>query len=191
MGLVSLASRKLQTVAMTRFAAFLASVFAVVAVFLGTIGVYAVLAFGVAQRRRELAIRPALGANRRVIIGDVIRKALGLTAVGVMMALVATRLLAGLVSALLGAEPDSVRTFGMASALMLLIALVAAPPAQRSAPSESISRPSCGRDSKSSNHSAGLLGPTRIARSISAAVEGRPFVKVSAPCAVTSSISSI
>lgn len=126
-GLVPLASRMLQTVAMTGFAAFLASVFAVVAVLLGTIGVYAVLAFGVAQRRRELAIRLALGAERRAIVGDVIRKALGLTAVGVLMALLATRLLTGLLSALLvGAQPNGAGTFAAAGGLMLLVALLAA-----------------------------------------------------------------
>lgn len=126
-GLVSLESRMLQTVAMTRFAAFLASVFAVVAVLLGTIGVYAILAFGVAQRRREFAIRLALGADRSSIIGNVIRKALGLAGGGVVIALVAARLLVGLLSALLvGAEAHDARAFAVAGILMMIVALVAA-----------------------------------------------------------------
>jgi putative ABC transport system permease protein len=124
----------LQTVAMTRFAAFLASVFAVVAVLLGTVGVYAVLAFGVAQRRREFAIRLALGADRRAIIGGVMRQALGLTAAGVILALLATRLLVDVLSALLvGADAHDARVFAAAGVLMLLVALVAAAgPALRS-----------------------------------------------------------
>lgn len=126
-GLVSLESRMLQTVAMKRFAAFLASVFAIVAVLLGTVGVYAILAFGVAQRRREIAIRLTLGAERRTIIGDVIGKALGLTVAGVVMAVVATRLLVDVLSSLLvGAEVHDARTFVAAAVLMVLVALIAA-----------------------------------------------------------------
>ena len=126
-GLEPLESRMLETVAMTRFAAFLASVFAVVAVLLGTVGVYAVLAFGVAQRRREFAIRLALGAERGAIVGSVIRQALALTGAGVILALFATRLLVEVLSALLvGADPHNVSTFVVAGMLMLVVALVAA-----------------------------------------------------------------
>jgi ABC-type antimicrobial peptide transport system permease subunit len=124
----------LQTIAMTRFAAFLASVFAIVAVLLGTVGVYAVLAFGVAQRRREFAIRLALGAERRAIIGNVIRRAVTLAGAGVVTALLAARLLVDVLSALLvGADAHDGRTFLVASVLMVLVALFAAiDPALRS-----------------------------------------------------------
>jgi putative ABC transport system permease protein len=117
----------MQTIAMTRFAAFLASVFAIVAVLLGTIGVYAVLAFGVAQRRREFAIRLALGAHRRVVIGGVIRKSLGLTGAGVAIGLLATGLIVVARSALLvGADAHDTLTFVGAGASMMLVGLIAA-----------------------------------------------------------------
>ena len=126
-GLLSLDERMMQTVAMTRFAAFLASVFAIVAVLLGTIGVYAVLAFGVVQRRREFAIRLALGAERRSVIGGVLRKSLGLTGAGVAIGLVATWVIANGLSALLvGADAHDLRTFIAAGVMMVLVGLVAA-----------------------------------------------------------------
>jgi len=126
-GLVPLDDLMMQTVAMTRFAAFLASVFAVVAVLLGTIGVYAVLAFGVVQRRREFAIRLALGADRRAVIGGVLRKSLGLTAAGVAIGLIATWLIVdGLSALLVGADAHDLRTFAAAGVLMVLVGLMAA-----------------------------------------------------------------
>lgn len=101
--------------------------FAVVAVFVGTIGVCAILAFGVAQRRGEFAIRLALGAERGSIVGDVIRRALGLAGVGIVLALLATRLLDGALSALLaGADPHDARAFVAAGMLMLFVVFVAA-----------------------------------------------------------------
>ena len=126
-GLVTLDDLMMQTVAMTRFAAFLASLFAIVAVLLGTIGVYAVLAFGVVQRRREFAIRLALGADRRAVIGGVLRKSLGLTGAGVAIGVVATWLIDDALSALLvGADAHDVRTFAAAGVLMVFVGLIAA-----------------------------------------------------------------
>ena len=58
-----------------RLSAFLVSVFGAGALFLASVGLYAVLAYVVRQRRRELAIRHALGATPSRLRGLVVRQA--------------------------------------------------------------------------------------------------------------------
>jgi len=85
-----LATRIRASVAPTRFYAVLASVFAVIAVTLGAIGIYGLLTDAVIRRRRELGIRVALGASARTVVGDVIGDAARLAALGVGVGLVAS-----------------------------------------------------------------------------------------------------
>ena len=71
---------------------------AAVTLLLGVVGIYGVIAYVVAQRRREVAIRMALGADARVVIGLFVRHgiatvALGLGA-GALLSVTATRALA-------------------------------------------------------------------------------------------------
>ena len=65
----------------------LIAAFGVVGVVLAMIGLYAVLAFGVAQRMREFGVRLALGARGADIIRLVLRHGLGLVAVGLVIGL--------------------------------------------------------------------------------------------------------
>jgi predicted permease len=85
--------------------------FAAAALFLSAIGLYGVTAFGVAQRRYEIGVRIALGAQRRDVFWLVMRRVLRLTlsgmACGVVLALGTGRLIAGL---LYGIEPSDVET---------------------------------------------------------------------------------
>src|SRR4029077_21234575 len=80
-----------------RFSVTLLSAFGVVAVSLAAIGLYGVLAFIVAQRRRESRARMALGARPRDVIADVMGQGLRLAGLGVAagigLALAGTRLL--------------------------------------------------------------------------------------------------
>ena len=90
----SLSELMMQSVGTTRFSSLLASLFAVVALVLGMVGIYSVLAYIVAQRQREIAVRLALGASRRHVMGDVLRQTARLTGLGIAPAgLVATRVL--------------------------------------------------------------------------------------------------
>ena len=79
--------RMMQTIGLTRFSSFLASLFAVVALVLGAVGTYSLLAYGVNQRRREIAVRLALGATRGDVVSVVVKRALALTIAGVALGL--------------------------------------------------------------------------------------------------------
>src|SRR4029077_17396829 len=119
-----------------RFSVTLLSAFGVVAVSLAAIGLYGVLAFIVAQRRREIGVRMALGAQPRDVIADVMGQGLRLAgfgvAIGLALALAGTRLLSAL---LYGTSPTDAVTFAAVATLLVVIAaaasLVPAPPASR------------------------------------------------------------
>jgi predicted permease len=74
--------------------------FGLLGLVLAAVGVYGVMAYSVAQRKRELGIRVALGADRGTVIGMVVRDGLKLTLLGAIIGLVgaaeAAKLLKGL-----------------------------------------------------------------------------------------------
>jgi len=86
----TLADRVAVAVGPTRFYTVLASVFAIIAVALGAIGVYGVLADSVSRRRRELGIRVALGAAPSTLVGNVLADGARLAAIGVAIGLLAS-----------------------------------------------------------------------------------------------------
>jgi putative ABC transport system permease protein len=92
-----------------RFTTLVMSFFAGVAFFLAALGLYGILAYAVEQRVREMGIRLALGARRSEIFRLIVGNAMSLTAialaVGVVAALVLTRLMAGLLSGVTSADP--------------------------------------------------------------------------------------
>ena len=63
---------------------------AIVAVILALVGMYGVLMTLVEQRRREFGIRSALGASPADIVGEVVRRGLALTAIGIALGMVAS-----------------------------------------------------------------------------------------------------
>ena len=115
-----------QSTAKPRFNALLVGAFATLALALATIGVYGVVAYGVAQRTREIGVRVALGARR----GDVLRLIggqgmfvvlIGL-ALGLASSVLLTRLLEGMLYEIQPLDPV---TYIVAAAVMLLASGVA------------------------------------------------------------------
>ena len=123
-------SRSLQR---RRFSVTLFSAFGAVAVLLAAVGLYGVLAFIVAQRRREIGVRIALGATGRDVIRDILGHGLRLAALGVSIGLALALALTRLMTALLfGTSPTDVVTFvGAATLLSLIAALASLIPALR------------------------------------------------------------
>jgi putative ABC transport system permease protein len=109
-----------------RFSLALLGAFGAAALLLATMGVYSVIAYLVAQREHEIGIRLALGAQRRDVLGLVLRHGAVLTLVGVVAGVAAslwlTRLLGGL---LYGVTPTDPLAFATVVALLLGVALVA------------------------------------------------------------------
>lgn len=130
-------------VARPRLTSLLVALFAAIALVLAAIGIYGIVSYTVAMRAREMGVRRALGARTADVAGMVLRNALRLGGAGVVIglvaALVATRVLESL---LYGVRPGDPLVLAGTSALLLMVTMVAAiVPALRASrvsPSEAI-----------------------------------------------------
>jgi len=120
-------------VAPQRFSVVTLSSFAVGALLLAAIGLYGLLAFSVAERRREIALRVALGAEPPAIVRMVVGHGLKLVALGLAVgALASFGLTRVLTSLLYHTDTHDVVTFAVVPVVLVLISLVAcALPAMR------------------------------------------------------------
>jgi putative ABC transport system permease protein len=123
------------SVAPRRTNMMLISIFAGVAVVLSALGVYAVVAYGVAQRTRELGIRSALGANASNLVALVAGELVWVAVAGVTVGLGGAWALSALVSTMLvGISPHDPATYiAVPLALLLPAAVAALVPAHRAA----------------------------------------------------------
>jgi putative ABC transport system permease protein len=123
------------SLAQRRFNLVLLAVFAGTALLLAATGLYGLMAFAVAQRRGEFAIRQALGASTGGVLRMVMCNGLAIAgigiAVGVVLALAVSRLFAGLVYGIPAGDPLS---YALVAALLALVAFAACwLPARRAA----------------------------------------------------------
>jgi predicted permease len=114
------------SVSRTSFTASVLLLAAVVALFLGSIGIYAVLSYVVSQRTAEIGVRSALGATPGNVRRMILSQGLWLAGVGVLVGLVAAVALGGLLATqLYGVSPVDPVTIAVAAAIFVGVALIA------------------------------------------------------------------
>jgi predicted permease len=123
------------SMARTSFTLVMLAIAGSMALLLGLVGLYGVIAYSVSQRRREIGIRNALGAQQRELTAMFVRHAILLTGGGVACGLVAALALTRLMSSLLfGIKPTDPATFALVSTSLLSVAAVSSYlPARRAA----------------------------------------------------------
>ena len=114
------------SMAQTSFAMVMLAISASVALLLGVVGIYGVIAYAAAQRTREVGIRIALGAQLSDVRQLFLRYGLRLTAIGIGLGAAAALAVTRLMSTLLfGVGPMDPITYFVVSASLALVALVA------------------------------------------------------------------
>ena len=123
------------SVAQPRFYMMLLLLFAGVAVILAAVGIFGVMSFAVAQRRREIGIRMALGAPHASVLRLVLREGMLVTAVGIAIGLTAAVALTRVMESLLYgvAATDAVALVGATLILAATALLASCLPARRAA----------------------------------------------------------
>ncbi len=115
-----------QSMARTAFALVMLAVAAAVALVLGLVGIYGVIAYAVSQRTREIGIRLALGAQPGELKRMFVRYGLVLAAIGVVFGLGAAAGVSRLMSSLLyGIDPLDPLTYAAVPLVLVLAAALA------------------------------------------------------------------
>jgi predicted permease len=131
------------SVANRRFTTALLAGFALLALTLAGIGIYGVISYGVSQRSGEIGVRMALGAEQSRVLTLVISEALRMCAVGIVIGVALSVVVARLAKAMLVGVSvvDPVTLAVVCVALLVVAALAAAVPARRAmlvSPSEAL-----------------------------------------------------
>jgi putative ABC transport system permease protein len=101
-------------------------IFALIALALASVGIYAVMSYAVTQRTHEIGIRMALGAQPRDILKMVVRQGMLLAAIGLAIGLVASYwLMQAMTRVLYDVSPTDPLTFTAISLLLMLVAFTA------------------------------------------------------------------
>jgi predicted permease len=122
-----------ESITRPRLLAQLLGGFAGLALLLAAIGTYGVLSYMVAERRREIGIRMALGADQGSVLGQVMKQGLTLTTIGIVAGLAGALALNRLIATLLfGVQPtDAVTIIAVVATITLVAAVACALPAWR------------------------------------------------------------
>ena len=104
----------------------LLGIFAAVAMILAAVGIYGVMSYSVAQRRNEIGIRMALGAQKMDVLKLAVGSGLKLVVIGLVLGLAGALLLTRLMSTLLfGISATDPLTFILISVVLISVALLA------------------------------------------------------------------
>jgi putative ABC transport system permease protein len=114
------------SLARTSFTLLLLGIAGAMALILGVVGIYGVIAYAITQRTREIGIRMALGAEARALQGMFVRQGLLLAAIGAVLGLAAATGLTRLMSSLLfKTTPLDPLTYAAVSLFLILAAALA------------------------------------------------------------------
>jgi putative ABC transport system permease protein len=112
-----------ESLAIDRFSVVLFASFGALGLLLAAVGIYGVMAFGVAQRTREFGVRMALGAQRSGVVRMVLKEGTLLAFLGAAIGLAGAYLVGrAMQSTLFGVGAFDVRAFGAVFALLLIVA---------------------------------------------------------------------
>lgn len=115
------------SVAQPRFRTLLLASFALTAMLIATCGIYGLMAYAVAQRRREIGVRIALGADRRDVLRLVLARALRIVSAGLLIGLVGALAVTRVLQRFLfGVTPTDPLAFTAVTLLLLAVGLLAA-----------------------------------------------------------------
>ncbi|MPY87557.1 MAG: FtsX-like permease family protein [Luteitalea sp.] len=115
------------SVAQPRFQMVLLALFAVSATLIATCGLYGLMAYAVTQRRREIGVRMALGAQRRDVLRLVLTRALRIVVAGLIVGLAgAAGVTRVLQTFLFGVTPTDPIVFTIVTLLLMAVGLMAA-----------------------------------------------------------------
>jgi putative ABC transport system permease protein len=115
-----------ESAAPRRFNMILVAVFAGLALLLAAVGLYGMIAYAVAQRTREIAIRMTLGATRRQVLGMVLRWGIVLVGTGIAAGLAGAFAVGGLLKRFLfGVGSSDPLTLAAVAAVLAAVALLA------------------------------------------------------------------
>ena len=114
------------SLARTSFTLVMLSVAAGMALLLGLVGIYGVIAYSVSQRRREIGVRMAIGAQPADVLRMFLSSGLALTGTGVVLGVVISAVAMRLMSSVLfGVKPMDAPTYAAACSALLFAALIA------------------------------------------------------------------
>jgi predicted permease len=133
--IMTMDDRLMTGLARPRLYAVLLGGFAGLALLIAAVGMYGVLAYSVAQRRREIGVRAALGASPAAIVALVVRQGALITLTGLVIGLTGAYVAVGWISSFLfGVSPRDPLAFAVVPIVLLGVAILAAfVPARRAA----------------------------------------------------------
>jgi putative ABC transport system permease protein len=123
---MTLQQRLAETIAPRRWNLLMLGTFAASALALALIGIYGLMTFSVAQRRQEIGVRRALGAQRLDVVRMVVRQGMSIAMAGIALGVVSSAALTRVMSSLLyEVAPSDPQTFVVVTAAFATVALVA------------------------------------------------------------------